>query len=146
MGGTICRTSRQADQISKSILWLPWYFVNRFIESTRIAEDVLNRPPTVLEVFVTLNDTYGRTVNNIYEAVAILFSLLREDLIYADQHCYRYTINKQEGFFSYSEIFRNKFPVGYGCDKVGRVVPTTARRINLNELRQLLISSDAAKY
>ena len=103
---------------------------------------MLNRPPTVLEIFVTLNATYGRTVNNIYEAVAILFSLLREDLIYADQHCYRYTIHKQEGFFSYSESFRKQFPVGYGCDKAGRVIPITARRINLNELRQVLISRD----
>jgi len=146
MGGTICRTSRQNEQVSKSILWLPWYFVNRFLESTRLAEDVLGRPPTVMEVFVTLNDTYGKTVNNIYEAVAILFSLLREDLIYSDQHSYRYTVSRQEGYFSYSEIFRNKFPVGYVCDNQGRVVPTTARRVNLNHLRGVLTSQDESTF
>ena len=145
MGGTICKR-RHEEQVSKSILWLPWYFVNRFIESTRIAEDVLGRPPTILEVFVTLGDTYGKTVNNVYEVVAILFSLLREDLIYSDEHSYRYTVNKQEGFYSYSEIFRKKFPVGYSCDKMGRVVPTTARRVNLNHLRSVLISRDEASY
>ena len=113
MGGTICRTSRDNEQVSKSILWLPWYFVNRFVESTRIAEEVLGRPPTSMEVFVTLSDTYGKTVNNIYEVVAILFSLLREDLIFSDLNSYRYTVNKQEGYYSYSEIFRLKFPIGY---------------------------------
>ena len=97
-------------------------------------------------MFVTINDTYGKTVNNIYEAVAILFSLLREDLIYSDLHSYRYTVNKQEGYYSYSEIFRLKFPVGYDCDKVGRVVPTTARRVNMNELRGIMTSQDEGQF
>ena len=146
MGGTICRSSRQTEQVSKSILWLPWYFVNRFLESTRIAEDVLGRPPTLVEIFVTLNDTYGKTVNNIFEVGAILFSLLREDLIYADLLSYRYTVNKQEGYFSYSEIFQKKFPFGYVCDKQGRVVPSIARRVNLNNLRNVLTSQDEAVF
>ena len=94
MGGTICRTGRTDNQVSKALLWLPWYFVNRFLESTRIAEETLGRPATIHEIFVTLNDIYGRTVNNIYEAVAILFSLLREDLVYSDEHSYRYTVNR----------------------------------------------------
>jgi len=93
-----------------------------------------------MEVFVTLNDTYGKTVNNIYEVGAVLFSLLREDLLYADEHSYRYTVNKQEGFYNYSEIFQRKFPTGYACDKVGRVVPTTARRVNLSNLLYVLTS------
>lgn len=55
-------------------------------------------------------------------------------------------MNRQEGYYSYSEIFRLKFPVGYECDNVGRVVPTTARRVNLNHLRTVLISQDEASF
>jgi len=130
MGGTICRTSRTDGQVSKSLLWLPWYFVNRFLDSTRAAEDILGHPPTVQEIFVTLEANHGKTVNNIYEAVAILFSLLREDLIYSDIHSFRYSCNKQEGFFTYSELFRMRFPTGYVCDSLGKVQPTTAQTVN----------------
>ena len=146
MGGTICRTGRTQNQVSKSLLWLPWYFVNRFIESTRIAEETLGRPATIHEIFATLNDTYGKTVNNIYEAVAILFSLLREDLLYSDEHSYRYTVNRQEGYYNYSELFHRKYPVGYACGKNGHIVPTTARRINVRQLIGLLTSRDEAQY
>lgn len=120
--------------------------MNRFLESTRIAEDVLGHPPTLMEIFVTLEATYGKTVNNIYEAVAVLFSLLREDLIYSDLLSFRYTCTKQEGFYTYSEIFRMKFPSGYICDDGGRVVPTTARTVNLQNLRSIMLSTDEALY
>lgn len=70
-------------------------------------------------------------MDNIYQLAAILFSMLREDIIYSDKHSYRYTVNKQEGYYTYSELFRTKFPVGYACDSLGRVVATTARTISL---------------
>ena len=134
MGGTICR-SRADGQVSKSQLWLPFYFVNRFVESTRIAEETLGKPPTVFEIFTVMDQNFGRAVNNIYQLVAILFSLLREDLIYSDEHSYRYTVNKQEGYYNYTELFSKKFPAGYACDSIGRVIPTTARVVNLHEMR-----------
>jgi|Transcript_22056 hypothetical protein len=93
-----------------------------------------------MQIFVTLEANYGKTVNNIYEAVAILFALLREDFIYSDLHSYRYTCSKQEGYYNYSEIFRMKFAEGYGCDKIGRVIPTTAKLINLERLRSIMVS------
>ena len=145
MGGTICR-SRDQDQVSKSILWLPWYFVNRLLESTRIAEQTLGHPPTVLQIFVTLHERYGRVLENIYQAVAVLFAILREDLIYSDLHSYRYTCTKQEGYYTYSEIFRMKFPEGYMCDPLGRVMPTTARRLNLMHLRSVMTSQDEQHF
>jgi len=146
MGGTICRASRLEDQVSKSILWLPWYFVNRFVDSTRLAEEILGRPPTVQEIFVTLSNVHGKTVNDVYELGACLFALLREDLIFSDLNSYRYTANKQEGYYSYSEIFRLRFPTGYSCDSMGRVIPTTARLVNLNHLKNVLMSQDKAFF
>ena len=109
MGGTICR-SRPDEQVSRSIISLPWYFVNRFLDSVRIAEEKLGHPPAIFEIFVTMEDTYGRQVNNIYELVAVLYSMLREDMIYADEHSYRYTLHRQEGYLTYSEIFHKRFP------------------------------------
>ena len=109
MGGTICR-SRPDTQVSRSIISLPWFFVNRFLDSVRIAEQKLGRPATILEIYVTLEATYGRQVKNVYELGAVLFSMLREDMIYADEHSYRYTLHRQEGYLTYSEIFHKRFP------------------------------------
>ncbi len=95
-----------------------------------------------MEIFMTLEANYGKTLNNIYEAVAILFSLLREDLIYSDMHSYRYTCTKQEGYYTYSELFRIRFGEGYICDSVGRVIPQGARTINYEELRAMFVSKD----
>ena len=111
-----------------------------------MAEETLGRPATIMEVSVTLEDTYGKSLNNIYELAAVLFSMLREDLLYSDLNSYRYTTHKQEGFYNYSEIFRLKFPVGYSCDKNGCVVPTTARRINLQQLRSVLLNKEEASF
>jgi len=95
---------------------------------------------------VTLEDNHGKTVNNIYEVAAVLFALLREDILYSDLHSYRYTVTKQEGYYSYSDIFRMRFPIGYGCDSIGRVYPTTARRVNFSHLNNVLTSQDEAVF
>ena len=41
---------------------------------------------------------------------ALLNNLLREDMIFIDKKSYRYTLEKKEGFYSYSEIFHMKYP------------------------------------
>lgn len=64
----------------------------------------------------------------------------------SDEHSYRYTVHKQEGYYSYSELFRKKFPDGYTCDSSGRVTPTTARTINLNDLMRTMVSKDESAY
>ena len=84
-----------------------------------------------MEIFMTLEANHGKTLNNIYEAVAILFSLLREDLIYSDMHSYRYTCVKQEGYHTYTELFRIRFGDKYTCDSIGRCIPSGAKTINL---------------
>ena len=132
MGGTICRCDRRADQVSRTLLMLPWFFVNKFLASAEMAEEILGKPPTLPEIFVTLQDNFrGVPLNNIYEAGACISSLLREDMIYTDLHSNRYTVHRQEGYYSYSEVFRMRYPSGYVCDSHGRVVPSTARRLNL---------------
>ena len=69
-------------------------------------------------------------------------SLLREDLIYSDLNSHKYTYEKKEGYYSYTEIFQMRYPRGYACDSSGRVVAAGARTINLNTLKNILTSSD----
>lgn len=103
------------------------------LDSTKKAEQILGRPSTILEIFMTLEANHGKTLNNIFEAGAILFSLLREDIIYSDMHSYRYTCVKQEGYFTYSELFRIRYGDRYCCDSIGRIIPTGATKtINLD--------------
>ena len=141
MGGTICR-SREETQISKSLLWLPYWFVDKFLNSTRAAEEILGQPPTSMQIFVQLTNDHGEVVKDVYQVSAVLFSLLREDILYSDAHSYKYTTEKKEGYYSYTELFQMKHKGGYTCDQLGRVVGAGARTINLNTLRNILISTD----
>ena len=68
--------------------------------------------------------------------------MLREEIIYTDVLSYRYTVHRQEGYYSYSELFRMKFSPGYVCDSLGRVEASTARTINLQGLFDILKSKD----
>jgi len=80
---------------------------------------------------------------NPYQAAAVIFSLLREDLLYTDKKAGRWTVNKQEGFNNYSEIFKKLFP-GCGCRKNGTAYPIEERRVNLPTLFEVLKSKDAS--
>ena len=51
MGGTIC-ISRQNEQVGRAILWLPWFYVNKFLDAVNTAERKLGRPPTPCEIFI----------------------------------------------------------------------------------------------
>lgn len=66
MGGTICICSRPEDQVSKSLAWLPWFVVNRFLQAIDHAEEKLQQPPTIPQIFVTLEDHFNAPINNVY--------------------------------------------------------------------------------
>lgn len=76
------------------------------------------------------------------EIGAIVVSLAREDLIFSDKICYRWTVNKQDGYFSYSELVTKNFGSTYGCDSAGRIYPKTARTVNYAHLVSVLKSKD----
>lgn len=100
MGGTICRVTRPKEQVSRSLLNMPWFMVNMFIKAAERAEDILGHPPNALQIFRVMG-----FLSNAFQVAAVLTSLLREDLIFVDKNMYRWTVRKQEGYFSYSEIF-----------------------------------------
>jgi hypothetical protein len=56
-------------------------------------------------------------IGGVYGAVAILFSLLREDMVYANQDLSQFTTNKvkNEDYLNYSDIFKKHYR-GYELD------------------------------
>ena len=95
-----------------------------------------------MEIFKTLSDNFRSPIKNSWETAAVLATLLREDILFVDKILYRWTVRKQEGFFSYSEIFRIRFSDVYGCDPLtGRVVPVTAKTVNYPQLKSILLSN-----
>ena len=104
MGGTCCIT-RDKDQVGKSILWLPSFQVRFFLNSIDSAEEKLKRPPNCIEIFVEVNKLYPYLpIGDVYGAVAILFSLLREDMVYANQDLSQFTTNREKNvdYLNYS--------------------------------------------
>ena len=85
MGGTICVCNRKQDQVTRALLPLPFWIVNRMLNCIASAETRLGKPPSMLEVFVEMKMKHPEMpINNIYECSAVLASLLREDWIYTN--------------------------------------------------------------
>ena len=124
MGGTCC-VAREKDHKGKSLLWLPWYVTDRMIHCVNIAEEILGRPPTGIEIFAVIEELgYNDTmmpVNDAYATAGLMFSMLREHMVMTDEVGYRFTTKKHKGYFTYTEIFDKKFP-GYMCGEHQEVV------------------------
>ena len=142
MGGTICRASRPQEQVSKALLWLPWFIVNQVISAAKQAEETLGHPPTMIQIFSVLQEHYNSPLRNVWEVGAIACSLHREELIYCDKIIYRWTAYKQEGYLSYSEMFMKQFGPAYGCNAAGKVYSKTARTVNFGLLTKVLKSKN----
>ena len=84
MGGTICRCNRGSDQVSRSMILLPFFVVNPFLQSIEEAEDILGYPGNIKQIEFILQSRHKVPVKNIFEISAITFSLLREDMLYID--------------------------------------------------------------
>jgi hypothetical protein len=106
------------------------------------AEAKLGKPPSVIEIFIEMKHKYTIPVNNIYEGAAVITSLFREDLLFANDVASHYSVTRHEGFLNYSEIFKKKIGDGYRCNKDGTVGVTTAKTINFKNLMNLLKSKD----
>jgi hypothetical protein len=110
MGGTICVCKRNADQVTRSLILLPYFIVNKMLSSIANAEAKLGTPPNILEVFVEIRKNHkGLPINNCYEGAAVIASLLREDWIYTNKIASHVSLTRHEGYFTFSELFRQKF-------------------------------------
>jgi len=117
------------------------------IDSVISAEEKLGKPPSVIEIFIEMKRQHNITqVNNIYESAAVITSIFREDLLYANDVCSHYSVTKHEGFMNYSEIFRKKIGDGYKIGRDGTVAVTTAPTLNFRNLTEMLKSKDIALF
>ena len=48
------------------MLWLPYWYVNRFIEAVNYAEDVMGHPPNIVEIFVALEHLGKNPIQDLY--------------------------------------------------------------------------------
>lgn len=95
--------------MARSLLTLPFNYTIRMIDCVKTAEEKLGKPPTVVEIFVEMKSRYPwMPVASIFEGAAFLVSLFREDMIFADASCEHYTALRQDGFFSFTELFRKR--------------------------------------
>ena len=140
MGGTIC-TVRKPGQAGKALLPLPYFLVNKMLDSLISAEEKLGRPASIIEIYVEMKNLYTLPVNTIYEGAAVLTSLFREDLLYTNDTCSNYSVTRHRGFKNFTEMF-NKWGAGYVFASDGTCISQTARTINFKSLWNMLKSKD----
>ena len=80
-------------------------------------------------------------IGNPYDIAAIMFSLIREHLVFFDKSLERFTMRKQPGYYNYTERFLELFP-GYMLDAKQAVIPHTAKTVNFDNLWKMLRSKD----
>ena len=87
------------------------------------AEEILKRPPTFVEVYVIIKKRYpSLPIPTPVQSSAVIASLVREDWLYIDETAQRVTLNKREGFLTFSQIFRQKYGSGFSVDRIGTLV------------------------
>ena len=141
MGGTCCK-SRKEDQVAKATLWLPWFMVDQFLTAIGRAEELLGTPPNTFEIAASFKQISIIPLQNPQQAAAIILSLFREDIIFADRSLYHFTCTPREGFSKFSDRFREIYQ-GYRVDSIGCIVPDTEKTLNYKELIKVLKSKDA---
>lgn len=146
MGGTICICKRKENQVGRALLWLPYYIVNKMIDCIISAEEKLGKPPSTIEIFVEMKQRFTLPVNNIFEGAAVLTSLYREDMLFANDVCSNFSVTRHDGYLTYSERFRKLFGDGYASARDGSVVVTTAKTINFRKLNAMLKSKNESDY
>ena len=111
------------------------------LQSIVITEKKLGRPGSSVEIFVTLNHEYFVAIKNMWECAAVLCSIFREDWIFTNTIGSHWTRERKDGYKSYSELFREKFP-GYKLDSYQRVMNDSAKATNFKSLISMLKSKN----
>jgi hypothetical protein len=126
MGGTCCR-KRMPDQLdvgNKCNVPLPGLVVNGYLQAINYAEEITGQPGTLAEIQAAACDLNNFAVP-IKKGIAItgfIFEILREDLLYTDPKCHRFTTRPREGYCTFSQNFNKKSP-GYRFDTMQRCIP-----------------------
>ena len=148
MGGTITR-SRDEKQVARGLIPLPFFYTRRILDCMLSAEEKLGgKPPTVVECFVEIKNRYPWIpVNTIFEGAAVLVTLFREDMIFADDTCEHYSVNKHPGYSSFSEKFNAKIGSRYEISADHTVALKKGEKaVNFAKMIEILKSKDEQLY
>lgn len=113
-----------------------------------IAEEILGKPPTGIQIFEVLKEQgfvdFAFPVDSIYKVSGVLFSLMREHMLFCDKVGYTFTTQRREGYFLFTEIFDQMYP-GYTMGVNQEVVPAPGTKtVNFNLLWDVLRSKDGS--
>jgi len=144
MGGTMCVCNRKEDQVARAVYSLPWFVTNKVLKSVERAEEKLGKPPTIYDVFIEVKLTYNMIlVKSVYETLAVITSLMREDWIYTDKIGYRVSLTKHEGFSTFSDKIRMHFGDRYEFRRDGTMQTSAkGKTLNLENVLSILKSKD----
>ena len=85
---------------------------------------------------------YTVPISNVYQIAGVISSMEREDWILTNKNGSHFTTRPREGFFTYSQLFRQLYGAGYKVDSEQTLVATTARTINFKNLIEFLKSKN----
>lgn len=138
----MCCNARAEDQVGKALLPLPWFIVNAVIDAVDKAEQKLGTPPSSIEVFAETKVNHPFIpIRTIWETAGVLISIYREDRLYSNDILSHFSTQRREGYLTFSETFRKKFP-GYKLDSRQRVTCDTKAPISFKKVMDMLKSTD----
>ena len=139
--------SREPTQVAKSLIPLPKWSTDAYLNALDKAEELAGQPALAGEICAVLVEqgSIFAPVKKGQGVQIFLFNLMREDWVYTNAANDRYTTKSQEGYYNYTEWFTMKNK-GYGLDSDQRVIslPET-KTINMAQLFEILKSHDATK-
>ena len=119
------------------------------IAAAQEAEEILGHPPTIIEMFFILEkNNFSLPVRDPFIVAAIITTLLREDMVFVDKICYRWSARKREGFYNFTELMQINYGTAnqYGLLNGKRIVAQNARTVNYSLLSTILKSRDPEHF
>lgn len=86
-------------------MWLPWFIVSGLKKSTDEAENILGHPPNAMEVFAYSLNKRNFPFTEFETVYAALLSMVREDMLFTDANCYRFSSTPKRNYYSYTQLF-----------------------------------------
>jgi hypothetical protein len=72
-------------------------------------ERLLQRPCTIVEIY-SYAKLHGEVTISTFEYAVAFLSLFREDMVRADDTVYWFSVERMEGYRTFSEMWRQKYP------------------------------------
>ena len=134
--------------MTTAIYSIPGFLTSKMLNCTQEAEDILGTPPNIYECAVVIKRNHPyMPVANVYEVLALITSMMREDWLYTDSSGYKVSLKRHEGFTTFSEKCRSHFKGNYVFIKDGTLVTSKlGKTLNLDNVINTLKSKDISLF